>query len=133
MSALKKKDTKRFKEILIQKKAALTPLESLGFNIPTITTSISGFGRWLLSINADINHAVRIIDRTDANDADVIEKIANSIIEFSRLTSTETDKIRKNAGLISKSVSWKNLYSFYKQSYSLALNKVNERFQLFKS
>jgi phosphorylase/glycogen(starch) synthase len=110
-----------------------TPLESLGFNIPTITTSISGFGRWLLSINADINHTVRIIERTDANDSDVVEKIAGSIIEFSGLTGAETDKIRKNAGLISKSVSWKNLFAYYKQSYSLALNKVNERFQLFKS
>ena len=45
-----------------------TPLESLMFSIPTVTTSLSGFGLWVKNYFADHGNGISIIERTDDNE-----------------------------------------------------------------
>ena len=45
-----------------------TPLESLMFYIPTVTTSLSGFGLWVKTYFKDPGNGISIIERTDDNE-----------------------------------------------------------------
>ncbi|MEI6820481.1 MAG: alpha-glucan family phosphorylase [Bacteroidota bacterium] len=108
-----------------------TPLESLAFHIPTITTTLAGFGLWIDAINNDPKSCVTVIERTDDNDIEVIDAITKSIFSCTVKNNNDIIDARKISYDISRSALWKNLVTYYWQAYSIALNKVNERTELF--
>ncbi len=110
-----------------------TPLESIAFHIPTITTTLAGFGKWVKSKFADHTNGVYIIERTDDNDKDVVEQVSKDIVEFINLTDSDKNKLREDAFNISKKAFWENLIGNYKKAYSIALEKVEKRSDLFKN
>jgi hypothetical protein len=58
-----------------------TPLESVAFGVPTVTTTLSGFGQWILSSfkNDFDDCGVNVIARGDYNYNEVSEQIAQSL------------------------------------------------------
>nr|MBP7497180.1 glycogen/starch synthase [Bacteroidales bacterium] len=56
-----------------------TPLESLAFHIPTITTTLAGFGLWIRQKYGDIKNGVIIIERDDNGNEKVIKDISTFI------------------------------------------------------
>ena len=56
-----------------------TPMESTAFGIPTLTTTLSGYGNWVKSLNYDTASYIRVVDRNDYNDYEVVENITNYI------------------------------------------------------
>jgi phosphorylase/glycogen(starch) synthase len=110
-----------------------TPLESIAFRIPTITTSVSGFGRWVES-NFNIQFGgITVIPRTDVNDEDVTRDLKNTLLWFASLTDEEVEKSRNEASRFSKKLLWKHLIGHYYEAYKIALEKVDSRSGLFKS
>lgn len=63
-----------------------TPLESVAFSIPTITTNLAGFGAWALTQGdeADISDGVAVLARSDHNYADMVKEIAFQVVSFSQ-------------------------------------------------
>ncbi|GAB4280025.1 MAG: hypothetical protein Kow0068_04150 [Marinilabiliales bacterium] len=104
-----------------------TPLESLAFHVPTITTSLSGFGVWVQSELKEDNDAVFVIQRHDGNDEEVINGIINKIINCSGKTPDDKTKIREEAFKVSRIALWQNLITHYLEAYNIALDKVNSR------
>ena len=47
-----------------------TPLESMAFRIPTITTNLTGFGNWVKSKTKGIEDGIEVIQRNDENQAE---------------------------------------------------------------
>ena len=77
-----------------------TPLESVAFSVPTITTTLAGFGLWAAKQR---EHAgVEIVLRDDYNDQEVEEKIAESLLRFSLLDDKHVNEMRVSAYEISK-------------------------------
>jgi len=109
-----------------------TPLESLAFHIPTITTSLAGFGRWVKNNFPDIEKGVCVVERTDDNDDEVINKIAFCLKKFIDKTEGEKLECHQWAYKISRVALWKNLINHYFDAFSLALQKVEQRHDLFK-
>jgi phosphorylase/glycogen(starch) synthase len=109
-----------------------TPLESLAFHIPTITTSLAGFGQWVKSLYPTIKESITIIPRGDDNDEFVVEEMIKAVIQVSGKSEKEILKIRTKAYEISRSALWKNLISYYRDAYSYALAKTEARFDLYK-
>lgn len=103
-----------------------TPLESIAFSVPTITTSLAGFGLWAKKA-ADGKRGVEVIERTDNNDPQAIEAIANSLLHFSQLSEKEMSAIRKEAAELSQLAQWDRFIEFYKQAYSEALANADIR------
>ena len=96
-----------------------TPLESVAFSVPTVTTTLAGFGMW---VDKKIEHAgVEVIRRDDYNDMEVTMKIADALLRFAQMNEEQVAEVRKSAFDISKTALWKNLYPFYEQAYSEAL------------
>ncbi len=96
-----------------------TPLESVAFSVPTITTTLAGFGLW---VNKHSEHAgVEVIRRDDYNEREVAEKIADAIVRFTHLTPEQVETVRKSALDISQTALWNNLYAHYEQAYADAI------------
>ncbi len=106
-----------------------TPLESLAFYVPTVTTSLAGFGRWLRSQNLDTTDCVRVIERNDDNTQQVIRDITNEIIFCSNIHGEEKQHLRRSAHLVSLTALWKNLVKYYFDAYSIAIERAAKRSQ----
>lgn len=108
-----------------------TPMESLAFKIPTLTTNLSGFGKWMKTTYESLDKCISVIDRTDFNDVEVIDEISKHIYKCNIASAEDKQNAREMAYNISKSILWKNLISHYDNSYSQALNKTISRQDLF--
>jgi glycosyltransferase involved in cell wall biosynthesis len=99
-----------------------TPLESIAFQIPTITSNLAGFGLWAQSKKAgDLASGVKVIERTDANYFEVAEEIKNTIIEYAGANVKQVAKIRKASQALSQKASWEHFIQHYLKAYTLAL------------
>ncbi len=106
-----------------------TPLESVAFGVPTVTTSLSGFGQWVLESfeNYFEDCGVNVIGRGDSNYHDVVNNIANSLRYLTCADSSTTAKIRRAAMRTAAAASWANFIVYYDQTYDIALSKASER------
>lgn len=104
-----------------------TPLESVAFKIPTITTDLSGFGQWVSSTPQGIETGVGIIHRSDYNSYEVVLKIAEMIYNFSKFNETEIKNTAKNAAKIAERALWKHFIVHYESAYQIALTNKNKR------
>lgn len=108
-----------------------TPLESIAFHIPTITTSLAGFGLWVRDYLNEKNKSVFVVERTDTNDVESIREIYQIIERFNKMPDEEFQAIRNNAADLSKEFLWPNFIDYYKKAYSVAISKVEDRINLF--
>jgi glycosyltransferase involved in cell wall biosynthesis len=101
-----------------------TPLESIAFSVPTITTDLSGFGQWVSHNPQNIDKSVGIIHRSDYNGSEVAHQIAEMIYEFASYSELKVKKLRKNASEIAEKALWKHFIHHYETAYDIALRKV---------
>ena len=104
-----------------------TPLESVAFSVPTITTDLSGFGQWVSATPQGIETGVGVIHRSDYNGYEVAIRIAEMIYQFSRCSEDEVKTIRKNASKIAEKALWKHFIQYYDQAYNTALINKTKR------
>ncbi len=107
-----------------------TPLESVAFKVPTVTTDLSGFGLWVnleKGGQSRISEGVEVIHRTDYNREEVAETIAQTIMEYASLTTPKRNKARKAAGEVADKALWQNFITYYYKAYDIALRKAELR------
>jgi phosphorylase/glycogen(starch) synthase len=104
-----------------------TPLESLMFSIPTVATSLSGFGLWVRNYFENPGNGMSIIERTDDNEIEVISKIRNFVSMFIGLNDIEIKEARDKAHEISRIAMWDSLVEHYFTAYQHALVHSTER------
>ena len=105
-----------------------TPLESMAFHVPTITTSLSGYGVWCEEQGCTtIDKGVAVIYRNDSNTDDVINQIVHTIEYYLSLTPRKVAAARKAAVELALQAEWKNFFTFYREAYSIALKKAAAR------
>ena len=102
-----------------------TPLESCAFHVPTITTSLTGFGVWAEKQNEPLG--IVVVDRNDSNFDEVTEEVADAMLRYDRLTGEEKEEVRKAAARIAKKADWKHFFKYYRQAYEIALKKAKIR------
>ena len=101
-----------------------TPLESMAFHVPTITTSLSGYGVWCEEQGCTtIDKGVAVIYRNDSNTDDVINHIVNTIEYYLSLTPKKVANARQAAVALALKAEWKNFFTYYREAYSTALKK----------
>ena len=104
-----------------------TPLESVAFGVPTITTDLAGFGQWILDEMGDNRGAtgVDVIHRDDSNYHDAVHAVAKSLVEFCRHALERRVKISRNARATAAMASWKHFIRYYNDAYDEAIKLVN--------
>jgi len=121
-----------------------TPLESVAFKVPCVTTTLAGFGLWANEMKAnavkassgraeeDVNcyldrDGVEVIQRTDYNYNEVADRIRDEIIGFSQLSKKEVEVARKAAAALAEKAQWKYFISYYYEAYDIALRRAQAR------
>lgn len=103
-----------------------TPLESVAFSIPTITTCLSGYGQWVKATFEKTN-GTKVVHRSDYNYSEVLDDIATYLFDFIKKNETEVKQVRKEALDISKKALWENFINYYYDAYDIALKNMNKR------
>jgi len=101
-----------------------TPHESIAFSIPTITTSLAGFGVWAKKISdkKGLDDGIEVIHRDDENQSEVAEEIASLIYDFSIKSIEQIMILRKSAAKLSDQADWAHFVKYYQEAYSKALH-----------
>ena len=106
-----------------------TPMESCAFAVPTITTSLSGFGMWCKSIGKDndILDGVAVIPRGDSNYDQVVTAVADCVMRFADVPKAEIKAIRQEARRLATRAGWHNFIKYYEVAFDQALRAASLR------
>ena len=107
-----------------------TPLESIAFKVPCITTDLAGFGLWANQLKGkfcEITDGVKVIHRTDNNYFEVADSIKQTIKEYAAMDKKTVEKCRANAQKLSKKALWREFIQAYKTAYDIAIKNRDVR------
>lgn len=96
-----------------------TPLESIAYGVPTVTTDLSGFGQAILELYGEpatdsLQHGVQVIPRRDHDDASVMQALA-TILE--QATAGLPKACYKQARKTASQALWTHYYDYYIEAY----------------
>ena len=100
-----------------------TPLESIAFGVPTVSTDLAGFGLWAKSVVSgdDMKDGVAVVKRTDNNYFEVIHDISEQLLQIMDEPKTA---IRKNCFRLAKLAEWKKFIQYNYQAFDFALQNI---------
>lgn len=113
-----------------------TPLESVAFKVPCVTTSLSGFGMWANKVKGGVSRledGVEVIERNDFNYHEVCDAVKDTVLRMSQMNKKETDAARKKAGQLADKALWKNFITYYYDAYRIALDNMQTRMYLMNN
>jgi len=109
-----------------------TAAESAILGVPTITSTLSGFGRHLEShVSADqrAGMGVYIVDRKLLNRSGTVDQLATFLHQFSQKSRRERIMMRNQMEQSVKEVlDWKELHKFYVEAWGIAVAKTEGEF-----
>ena len=103
-----------------------TPLESVALGIPTLTSDVSGFGKFVQQECAG-NEAVTVVPRQSGDANKVIDEIVSAIRGFLELTDKGMEKVSDAALQVADKLLWKDLIVSYQKAWEVALEKSGGR------
>ena len=106
-----------------------TPLESVAFGVPTVTTSLSGFGQWVMSTlgNGFDKSGVTVVERTDSNYDQVCSSIAGDIKYLVNAPAQTLTEISLAARATAAEAAWSNFIVFYQKAFETATINAEKR------
>ena len=102
-----------------------TPLESVAFGVPTVTTTLAGFGCWVLDEDSNasfLSSGVEVIRRDDENYGEVVHAISDAVSQLVGMDSVTMTKVRKAAMDTAGKAQWESFFDYYRQAYTQALD-----------
>jgi glycosyltransferase involved in cell wall biosynthesis len=106
-----------------------TPLESIAFGIPTITTDLAGFGLWAKKIltGHSIDEGVAVVHRTDDNYSEVVRQTSAILLDLVKKEPAEMEIIRLKCIELASKAEWKEFITQYHTAYDIALTNASSR------
>lgn len=106
-----------------------TPHESIAFSVPTITTTLSGFGLWMkkLGDKRGMDDGAEVIRRDDYNFNEVSEDICNDVFEMTTKSNEQENILRQEAAERAALADWSHFYKYYEDAYEIALQQAQSR------
>lgn len=104
-----------------------TPIESMAVGVPTITSDLSGFGRWVREQNLNTGDSVVVIDRANKSYDTVCTSLYEHLLAFAHMTQSGLDHHRIHVRKIADMASWSAFYKNYQRSYNAATHISEKR------
>lgn len=106
-----------------------TPTESIAFGVPTVTTDLSGFGKWVQSVAVTEQErlAATVLHRTDSDFDEVADRLARHIVVLSQLTDREKTAVNRAAVSLAAQADWNHFIVYYRQAFDIALRKKRKQ------
>ena len=98
-----------------------TPLESVSVGIPTLTTDLSGFGKFVQN-EGGAGEAVTVVERKEGFGNQVVEAIVAKIRDFIGKSKDEMTQIATDALKLAEKLCWKELISNYQMALCRWMN-----------
>ena len=95
-----------------------TPMETAAFGIPSVTSSLSGFGQYVGKQEVK-PPGVFVLDRED--DSMACKDLAEYMYKFTKLTSAERSKNKQRAKDLARTCDWAVLIENYLEAHEMAL------------
>ena len=102
-----------------------TPLESVAYGVPTVTTTLAGFGLWVA--NHSNRAGVDVVRRDDYNEREVVFQITEIMKRYLTMSEAQYEATREAAMELSNTAVWKKLYNEYKRAYEEAIENSISR------
>ena len=104
-----------------------TPLESVAFGVPSVTTNLAGFGQWI-NKEFDVKFGgLTVLERTDENAEEIEDQIVELVLKMVHSTEVERAKVVKESLKISETALWSNMVQYYFDAYDLAIARVSDK------
>lgn len=104
-----------------------TPLESLAFGVPTLTTDLAGFGLWVSSFKSKTATAcAAVLPRRSVQDAEAVTWLEKNLNDFLQLDESARQTLVDKAFKVSKEATWDKLLSKYFEAYKASLSHVSD-------
>jgi len=103
-----------------------TPMESIVYGIPSVTTALSGYGRWIKDHLEGMENSIYILERNDHNTSVLEDELMKIILKHERMHRDERDVVRKRTQEFGVESQWQNLIDAYWNAYSLALEGIKD-------
>ncbi len=108
-----------------------TPMESMALGVPTLTTSLAGYGSWLQNKITSNNVPLGVIQRNDTNYNDVVKETAARLLCGCNMSESDFEQLKEQAITISQQTMWENFITHYHTLYNVALGKSRQRISLY--
>ena len=108
-----------------------TPMESMAFGVPTLTTTLAGFGSWLGSKIDNGLQPLGVMLRTDTNYDKVVGEVAARLLYGSNMSTDDFAALKKQSLDIAEGAMWENFIVHYHSLYDDALLKSRQRINLY--
>ncbi|MFA5419048.1 MAG: alpha-glucan family phosphorylase, partial [Bacteroidales bacterium] len=102
-----------------------TPLESIAFNIPTLTTAFAGFGDWTVKNSLLEHKSVTVISRPEGLTDQAVTQIASTIEFFAG--PYDTDKNKSEIKQLFEKAQWQTMINNYFNAWDEAINRSESR------
>ena len=102
-----------------------TPLESIAFRIPTLTTVFAGFGDWALKNSSLLHKSVSVIKWPEGQSEDAIEQITACIRFF--INPFDEKQNKEEIQQLFEKARWKFMVDNYFSAWSMALANSEPR------
>ena len=102
-----------------------TPHESIAFSIPTVTTTLAGFGVWAKKEGdkeKGISDGIEVIHRNDENYMEVAEEIASLIHDLTLKSAEQVETLKQSASALADRADWAHFIRYYEEAYRKALH-----------
>lgn len=107
-----------------------TPLESVAFSVPCITTDLAGFGLWANKVRGTLStimDGVEVVHRTDYNYADVVAGVEDTVVRYASLPASAVRSCRTRAHRLAQQALWSRFIAYYREAYDIALHRAEAR------
>ncbi|HPD66298.1 MAG TPA: alpha-glucan family phosphorylase [Bacteroidia bacterium] len=103
-----------------------TPLESVAYSVPTVTTNLSGFGRWVLLEKLN-KKGVYVLNRMDTTEEQLVNELYAVISSFISMSASEKAKLSKDARNTAMKAEWEHFFKNYLHAFKIAKDNANAR------
>lgn len=106
-----------------------TPLESVAFGVPTVTTDKAGFGQWALSEQCTslLADGVQVVERDDSSYELSKQEIAGALRTLLIAKPAAVKKAREAAQKLAEKADWKYFIAHYDHAYDVARQNRDRR------
>lgn len=105
-----------------------TPLESIAYGVPALTTDLAGFGDWAVQATGDEGaRGVYVVPRRGLLDATVTKGLTQLLTQLATVSADERITSGTHARELAEKLDWRNYYQSYLTIYREALERASRR------
>lgn len=101
-----------------------TPLEAAAMGVPTLTTDLAGFGRFIKPHLVSHNPGIFVTDRYKKGYHEIVDGLYETLLHFTELDHADRVQNKINAKQLSKLADWKHMVKNYIIAHNMAFDEL---------